>query len=107
MLRAASMISLLASSNPNGARALEEANNEIIDAALSMGGTISGEHGVGTEKRQFMTRRFTPVEIAVQRAIKRVFDPDGLLNPGVLLPSASKTLLLRSAEHTSELQSLA
>ena len=75
--------------NPNGARALEEANNEIIDAALSMGGTISGEHGVGTEKRQFMTKRFTPVEIAVQRAIKRVFDPDGLLNPGVLLPDRS------------------
>lgn len=72
--------------NPDSARALEAANNEIIDAALSMGGTITGEHGVGTEKRQFMTRRFTPVEIAVQRAIKRVFDPDELLNPGVLLP---------------------
>ena len=75
--------------NPNSARALQEANNEIIDAALSMGGTITGEHGVGTEKRQFMTKRFTPVEIAVQRAIKRVFDPDGLLNPGVLLPDLS------------------
>ena len=75
--------------NPNSARALEEANNEIIDAALSMGGTITGEHGVGTEKRQFMSRRFTPVEIAVQRAIKRVFDPEGLLNPGVLLPDHS------------------
>src|SRR5207302_9655814 len=75
--------------NPKGARALEEANNEIIDAALSMGGTISGEHGVGTEKRQCMTKRFTPVEIAIQRAIKRVFDPDGLLNPGVLLPDRS------------------
>ena len=75
--------------NPNSARALEAANNEIIGAALSMGGTITGEHGVGTAKRPFMTRRFTPVEIAVQRTIKKVFDPDGLLNPGVLLPDPS------------------
>jgi glycolate oxidase len=75
--------------NPNAAAALEAANNEIIDAALEMGGTITGEHGVGTEKRQFMTKRFTPVEIAAQRAIKRVFDPTGLLNPGIMLPDVS------------------
>jgi glycolate oxidase len=59
--------------NPNAAAALEAANNEIIDAALDMGGTITGEHGVGTEKRQFMTKRFTPTEIAAQRAIKKAF----------------------------------
>jgi glycolate oxidase len=75
--------------NPNAPAALEAANNEIIDAALEMGGTITGEHGVGTEKRQFMTKRFTPVEIAAQRAIKRVFDPTGLLNPGIMLPDES------------------
>jgi glycolate oxidase len=75
--------------NPNAAAALEAANNEIIEAALSMGGTITGEHGVGTEKRQFMTKRFSPVEIAAQRAIKRVFDPAMLLNPGIMLPDTS------------------
>jgi len=75
--------------NPNAPAALEAANNEIVDAALEMGGTITGEHGVGTEKRQFMTKRFTPVEIAAQRAIKRVFDPTGLLNPGIMLPDVS------------------
>jgi glycolate oxidase len=75
--------------NPGAPAALEAANNEIIDAALSLGGTITGEHGVGTEKRQFMTNRFTPVEIAAQRAIKRVFDPTGLLNPGIMLPDVS------------------
>jgi glycolate oxidase len=72
--------------NPKAAAALEAANNEIIEAALSLGGTITGEHGVGTEKRQFMTKRFTPVEIAVQRSIKAAFDPAGLLNPGIMLP---------------------
>jgi len=68
---------------------VEAANNEIIEAALKLGGTITGEHGVGTEKRQFMTKRFTPVEIAAQRAIKTGFDPAGLLNPGIMLPDLS------------------
>jgi glycolate oxidase len=75
--------------NPNAPAALEAANNEIIDAALGMGGTLTGEHGVGTEKRQFMTKRFSPVEIAAQRAIKKVFDPAMLLNPGIMLPDTS------------------
>ena len=75
--------------NPDAPAALQAANDEIIEAALELGGTITGEHGVGTEKRQFMTKRFTPVEIAAQRAIKRVFDPTGLLNPGIMLPDES------------------
>ena len=75
--------------NPDAAAALESANNEIIDTALKLGGTITGEHGVGTEKRQFMTKRFTPVEIAAQRAIKRAFDPAQIFNPGVMLPDLS------------------
>ncbi|GAY14510.1 FAD-binding oxidoreductase [Mycobacterium sp. shizuoka-1] len=75
--------------NPLAAAALEAANNEIIAAALTLGGTITGEHGVGTEKIPFMTKRFTPVEIAAQRSIKRAFDPGGLLNPGVMLPEPS------------------
>ena len=75
--------------NPLAASALEAANNEIIDAALGLGGTITGEHGVGTEKIQFMTKRFTPVEIAAQRSIKKAFDPAGVLNPGIMLPDQS------------------
>jgi glycolate oxidase len=75
--------------NPDAAAALESANNEIIDTALKLGGTITGEHGVGTEKRQFITKRFTPVEIAAQRAIKRAFDPAQIFNPGVMLPDLS------------------
>jgi glycolate oxidase len=54
-----------------------------------LGGTITGEHGVGTEKRQFMSKRFTPVEIAAQRSIKAAFDPAGVLNPGIKLPDSS------------------
>ncbi|KMO74026.1 FAD-binding oxidoreductase [Mycolicibacterium chubuense] len=75
--------------NPLAASALEAANNEIIEAAMELGGTITGEHGVGTEKIRFMTKRFSPLEIAAQRSIKEVFDPAGLLNPGVMLPDRS------------------
>ena len=75
--------------NPLAASSLEAANNEIIQAALDLGGTITGEHGVGTEKIPFMTKRFTPVEIAAQRSIKKAFDPAGLLNPGIMLPDVS------------------
>ncbi len=75
--------------NPNAAAALEAANNEIIEAALKLGGTITGEHGVGTEKIQFMTKRFTPVEIAAQRVLKQVFDPAQRFNPGIMLPDVS------------------
>jgi glycolate oxidase len=59
---------------------------EIADAALELGGTLTGEHGIGTAKRDHMRRAFGPVELAAFRAIKRAFDPDGLLNPGVMLP---------------------
>ncbi|MCV7346510.1 FAD-binding oxidoreductase [Mycolicibacterium rhodesiae] len=75
--------------NPAAAVALQAANNEIIDAALQLGGTITGEHGVGTEKIQFMTKRFTPVEIAAQRILKQHFDPAHRFNPGIMLPDVS------------------
>jgi glycolate oxidase len=75
--------------NPDAPAALEAANNEIIEASLKLGGTITGEHGVGTEKIQFMTKRFTPVEIAAQRVVKQVFDPEQRFNPGIMLPDVS------------------
>lgn len=52
---------------------------EIAYAALELGGTLTGEHGIGTAKRAQMRRAFGPVELAAFRAIKRAFDPDGFL----------------------------
>ncbi len=62
---------------------------EWTGMALELGGTLTGEHGVGSEKRPLMRQRFSAAEIAAMRAVKRSFDPDGLLNPGVLLPERS------------------
>jgi glycolate oxidase len=64
---------------------------EITEGALAFGGTLTGEHGIGTAKRDHMRLAFGPVELAAFRAIKRAFDPDGLLNPGVMLPPTERT----------------
>ena len=71
---------------PDQLATVEAVAEEIADAALELGGTLTGEHGIGTAKRAQMRRAFGPVELAAFRAIKRAFDPDGLLNPGVMLP---------------------
>ncbi len=61
---------------------IHQAFAEIVAVALSLGGTIAGEHGVGTLKRQFLEDEVDPVNLAVQRRVKATFDPDNRLNPG-------------------------
>ena len=51
-----------------------------------MQGTLSGEHGVGLEKRPFMALEFDAATLDLMRRIKHEFDPNGILNPGKLLP---------------------
>jgi D-lactate dehydrogenase len=58
----------------------------LFDATLALGGQLSGEHGIGLAKRDYMTRALEPATLEAMRAIKRVFDPDNILNPGKLLP---------------------
>jgi D-lactate dehydrogenase len=58
----------------------------IIQRVLELGGTLSGEHGIGTEKRRFIPQEIDPATLSVMRAIKQQFDPLGLLNPGKLFP---------------------
>lgn len=72
--------------DPAQVAAMEAADDAVVATALALGGTITGEHGVGSEKRRQMRQRFTAIEIAAMRAVKMACDPDGLLNPGVLLP---------------------
>jgi glycolate oxidase len=60
---------------------------EIFDAALSVGGTLSGEHGVGVLKRPYLERALGPVSIEMQRRIKQALDPLNILNPGKIFSS--------------------
>jgi glycolate oxidase len=55
---------------------------EIFDAAIAMGGTITGEHGVGIAKKKYLPRLVGESGIRVMRGIKQAFDPQGILNPG-------------------------
>lgn len=59
---------------------------EVFALTLSLEGTLSGEHGIGLAKRDFMPQAIDPPTLALMRAVKRTFDPDGILNPGKLLP---------------------
>lgn len=58
----------------------------LFAAVLALDGQLSGEHGIGVAKRPFMAQAYSPPTLALMRAVKAQFDPDGLLNPGKLLP---------------------
>ena len=58
----------------------------LFALTLSLGGTLSGEHGIGVAKRDFMTQAFDAPTLAAMRAIKQALDPRGILNPGKVLP---------------------
>lgn len=62
-----------------------QAVEEIFDFTLSLGGTLSGEHGVGITKSAYMTKEIRPESLALMRRIKAAFDPAGILNPGKML----------------------
>ena len=60
-------------------------DDAVLALALELGGTVSAEHGIGVAKTAWLTRDRAPGDLAAMRAIKRALDPDGILNPGVLL----------------------
>ena len=53
---------------------------------IELEGTLSGEHGIGWIKREFMPLALEPATLTLMRNVKQAFDPDGILNPGKLLP---------------------
>jgi glycolate oxidase len=63
-------------------RRTQEAIGELFQAAIDLGGTITGEHGVGAAKLPFLERRLGADQMALLRRIKAAFDPAGILNPG-------------------------
>jgi glycolate oxidase len=65
---------------------VEAANGAVIRAAIALGGTITGEHGVGLAKRAYLGEEQSAALIAAQRRIKAALDPDGILNPGKIFP---------------------
>ncbi|MER5749639.1 FAD-linked oxidase C-terminal domain-containing protein [Streptomyces sp. NPDC002088] len=70
--------------DPDESRRARESFDEIMALGLELGGTITGEHGVGVLKKEWLAREIGPVGLEMQRAVKQVFDPLGILNPGKL-----------------------
>jgi FAD/FMN-containing dehydrogenase len=62
-----------------------EVNRIVHDLVHQLGGSISAEHGIGQLKREEILRYKSPLEMEMMRAIKRAFDPQGLMNPGKVL----------------------
>ena len=66
------------------------AGAEIVQASLDAGGVLSGEHGIGLEKRDFMPLLFSPDDLDAQARLREAFDPDGVANPSKVLPAGSR-----------------
>ncbi len=64
----------------------EQASRAVYDLAISLGGSISAEHGIGRSKRQLLLETADPARISLLRGMKAAFDPTGLFNPGILIP---------------------
>ncbi|MCY3561516.1 MAG: FAD-binding protein [bacterium] len=73
---------------PGTMERVHAAGREIIEASLAVGGALSGEHGIGMEKRDYMERMFSDADLDQQSRLRAAFDPHCRMNPGKVLPSA-------------------
>jgi glycolate oxidase len=74
-------------SDPDAVARAEAFGAEILEQTVHLGGTISGEHGIGVEKLNQMCSQFDRATLDAFLAVKQAFDPSGLLNPGKVVPS--------------------
>ena len=75
----------------------EAMGSEIMERCIAVGGSITGEHGVGLEKRDFMPLMYSPQDLEAMMRVKRVWNKDGLLNPGKIFPTAKSCVEVGSA----------
>ena len=69
---------------------VRKAGEEMVAACLRHGGALSGEHGIGLEKRDMMRADFSELDLDAQARLKQVFDPEGIFNPAKVLPEGSR-----------------
>jgi glycolate oxidase len=81
---------LFDANDPEQFKRCERFGAEILEESLRVGGTVTGEHGVGVEKLNSMCVQFSPGEREQFLAVKRAFDPEGLLNPGKVIPTPQR-----------------
>jgi len=86
---------LFDSRDPQQVERVHQAGYEIMQACVELGGTITGEHGVGVEKVEAMRMVFSEDGLDAQRRLRQAFDPHDLLNPGKILPPAAEEAMTR------------
>ena len=72
--------------NPEQIQRVLAASGEILEKCLEFGGTVTGEHGIGVEKIEFMSKMFTEADLELFRQIREVFNPHGEVSRGKLIP---------------------
>ncbi|MEW6306716.1 MAG: FAD-linked oxidase C-terminal domain-containing protein [Verrucomicrobiota bacterium] len=75
---------------PDQVRRAVQAGNEILEKCLEFGGSVTGEHGIGVEKIDFMAKQFNADDLDAMRALRRVFDPEGRCNPHKMFPGSKR-----------------
>jgi glycolate dehydrogenase FAD-linked subunit len=80
--------------DPEACQRVLACGRDILRMCADLGGTITGEHGVGVEKQNDMSLVFSPTDLAVMHRVKEVIDPDELCNPGKIFPSPTQAKLL-------------
>lgn len=78
--------------DPEQVRRVLEASHEILDECIACGGSVTGEHGIGVEKRSYMPKLFSPEDLATMVALRQVFNSDGRCSPEKLLPGGARCL---------------
>lgn len=74
--------------DPSQVQRVMEASHEILDTCLKLGGSVTGEHGIGVEKIDFMPKLFSPDDLMAMTRVRQAFNPSGLCSPGKMLPTA-------------------
>jgi glycolate oxidase len=81
---------LFDANDPTSCERCERFGADILETSVALGGTVTGEHGVGVEKLSSMCVQFSPAERAQMLALKHAFDPAGMLNPGKVIPTLQR-----------------
>ncbi|HEU5116600.1 MAG TPA: FAD-linked oxidase C-terminal domain-containing protein, partial [Isosphaeraceae bacterium] len=75
------------------------ASHEILDECIAVGGSVTGEHGIGVEKMSFMPKLFSEEDLATMVAIRQVFNPEGRCSPEKMIPSGAGCIERKSPGH--------
>ena len=85
--------------DPDQVRRVLEASHEILDECINVGGSVTGEHGIGVEKMSFMPKLFSPMDLAAMVALRTAFNPSNLCSPDKMIPGGAGCIERKSPGH--------